>query len=80
MLNQCILFPGVFVIPFDALKEPPEYLKVREVKEWYVDYLLNMLLKEECDHEDLTAPLLVIASVDKKAFQEHSIKNYTFEV
>lgn len=53
---------------------------MREVKQWYVDYLSNMLLKEDSDHEDLTAPLLVIVSVDKKDFKEENIKKYTFQV
>ena len=62
------------------MREPPPYLRVREVKEWYVDYLMTMLLEEENDHENLTAPLLVLASVTKADFQLKSLTNYTYEV
>ena len=45
------------------------------MKEWYVDYLVQMQLDENKDHEDLTAPLLVIASVSKSEFK--FLKIYT---
>lgn len=51
------------------LREPPDYLRVREVKEWFVDYLVDMLRDAESDHEDLTAPLLVIVSCSKGEFK-----------
>ena len=47
---------GVFSLPLESLREPPLFLRVREVKEWYVEYLTEMLTREEGDHEDLTAP------------------------
>lgn len=53
---------------------------MREVKDWYVDYLANMLHEDKGGHEDLTAPLLVIASVSKDEFQERNIGKYTYEV
>ena len=62
-----------------TLTGPPPYLKVREVKQWYVDYL-PMLLKEDGDHEDLTALLLVIASVTQCDFRQRNINSYTYEV
>ena len=63
-----------------ALEPPPVYLQVRDVKDWYVDYLVKMLLEEEDDHEDLTSPLLVLASVDKREFRMQNVDKYTFEV
>lgn len=63
-----------------ALVDPPEFLRVREVRDWYVNYLAGMLLQDKGDHEDLTAPLLVIASVTKDKFQETNINKYTYEV
>lgn len=56
----------VFSLPVDSLRDPPPHLRVRDVKEWYVDYLVGMLLEEDGDHEDLTAPLLVIASCSEE--------------
>ncbi len=70
----------MFTLPIDALRDPPPYLRVREVKEWYVDYLAEMLLDEKGDHEDLTAPLLVIASATKSDFRPKSANSYTYEV
>ena len=71
---------GVYNLPVASLKEPPPFLRVREVKSWYVDYLAEMLLEDKGDHEDLTAPLLVIASVGKQDFQERYLCRYTYEV
>ena len=53
----------------NALQDPPPFLRVREVKEWYVSFLIKMLVDEKCDHEDLTAPLLAVASVGKDEFR-----------
>ena len=39
-----------------------------------------MLLQDKGNHEDLTAPLLVITSVMKDKFQERNISKYTYEV
>jgi hypothetical protein len=50
------------------------------VKEWYVDYLAEMLSNFEEDHEDLTAPLLVIASVTKEEFKLINKDKYTYQV
>ncbi len=44
------------------LSEPPQYLRVREIKEWYVDFLINKLMDEGGDHKDMTAPLLYYES------------------
>ena len=68
---------GVFNLPVNSLREPPLFLRVREAKSWYVDYLAGMLLEDKGDHEDLTAPLLVLASVGKQEFEERSIGRYT---
>ena len=40
-------------------------MRVPDIKEWYVDYLVGLLLEEDSDHEDIAAPLLVIASIKK---------------
>ena len=62
------------------LTEPPDYLRVREIKQWYVDFLVKMLLNEEEDREDITAPLLVIVSVSKEEFKQKNLNQYTYEV
>ena len=56
---------SVYHLPVTSLKEPPPFLRVR-----YVDYLAEMLLEDKGDHEDLTAPLLVTASVGKQDFKK----------
>ena len=43
-------------------------------------YLVTLLSNEESDHEELTAPLLVIASVDASEFQHRNVEQYTYEV
>ena len=73
-------FVGVFTLPVSTLRDPPPYLKVREVKLWYVDYLAKMLVEEDSDHEDLTAPLLVVASVSQSDFRQKNMNSYTYEV
>ena len=70
----------MYNIPVSALQPPPEYLRVRDVKQWYVDYLAGMLLEEGDDHEDLTSPLLVIVSVAKGEFRVKNVAHYSFEV
>lgn len=72
--------PGLHVLPVSGLREPSAFLRVREVKDWYVTYLEKMLLEEKSDHEDLTAPLLVVASVSKEEFRAKNINTYTYEV
>jgi len=62
------------------LREPPQYLRVREMKAWYVDYLVSKMLDDKDDHEDITAPLLVIASVSKGEFKLKHLHNYSYEV
>lgn len=54
---------GIFTLPVSCLKEPPPTLKVRDIKEWYVDYLVEMMSND--DQGELTSPLLVVASVGK---------------
>ena len=73
-------YTGVHIIPVSALKQPPVYLRVREAKEWYIDYLVKTLLEEGDDREDLTSPLLVVASVTKGEFRVKNVAHYTFEV
>ena len=64
-------------MPVAMMKELPMYLCVREVKGWYVEYLMKMLLEEDDDHEDITAPLLVVASVSKAEFKPRNVSSYT---
>ena len=71
---------GTYQIPIEQLHEPPPCLQVREVKQWYVDYLVKMLQNDLDDHEDLTAPLLVVTSVKKKQFSTANIDKYTYQV
>ena len=51
---------------------------MRVIKEWYVDYLATLI--EEEDAEDLTAPFLVVASVEASVFVASKISSYTYEV
>ncbi len=44
-----------------------------------MDYLVGMLEVEEGNHEDLTAPLLVIASESTSAFRAKNINTYTYQ-
>lgn len=67
-------------MPISVLQSPSPDYQVREVKEWYIDYLADMLSKEDDDHEDLTAPLLVVASVNATDFQERKKDSYTYQV
>ena len=60
------------------MKEPPLALKVRDVKEWYVDYLAETLMDN--DQEELAGPLLVIASVSKSEFRPERLASYSYEV
>lgn len=53
---------------------------MREVKEWYIEYLVGVLLEEGDDHEDITAPLLVIAPVSKADFTVKKLNGYSYEV
>ena len=80
---MCILVyvhVGTYNIQISQLREPPEYLQVREVKEWYIEYLEEMLLDDTGDHEDLTSPLLVLASVSKEEFREKCMDKYSYQV
>ena len=78
--NEAIFTLGTYQINVNQLQEPPEYLRVREVKDWYVDLLGEMLAEEAGDHEDLTAPLLVVASVTKEDFKVQNVNKYTYQV
>lgn len=60
------------------MRNPPIHLRVCDIKEWYVKYLVNLIEKE--DHEELTAPLLVIASVGPAEFRPSLVSTYTYEV
>ena len=78
--NEAIFTLGTYQINVNQLQEPPEYLRVREVKDWYVDLLGEMLAEEAGDHEDLTAPLLVVAPVTKEDFKVQNVNKYTYQV
>ncbi len=72
----------MYDLSFDLLKEPSDYYQVREgeVKEWFVQYLVSMLKEEETDHEELTDPLLVIASCSVNEFKAVNRHNNTYDV
>ena len=72
------LHAGIFTLPIENLRDPPAYLRIREFKEWYVDYLATLLLNE--DAEDLTAPFVVVASVSAAEFKRKKLNRYTVEV
>ena len=80
---MCNMNIGTFSLNITNLREPPEYLKIREVKEWYVELLMKILEGSEGgyeDYEELTAPLLVICSVGKQDFKMKSLHTYTYQV
>lgn len=47
MYNMILYASGNFTLPITALREPPPTLKVRDVKQWYVDYLADMLTSDD---------------------------------
>ena len=67
-------------IELEKLCDPPDYLRIRDVKDWYVDFVAESLKDEGNDHEELTSPLLVIASVSKSEFRDKNISKYTYQV
>ena len=69
---------GTFTLPISTLREPPPNLKVRDVKQWYVDYLAEKLTVD--DKEALASPLLVVASVAKAEFRTERLASYTYKV
>ena len=69
---------GAFTLPFASLNEPSPTLQVRDVKDWYVEYLADMLAED--DQEELASPLLVIASVTKLEFRPERLGAYFYEV
>lgn len=76
--NHDITFTGIFILPVENLRDPPAYLRIRDLKDWYVDYLSTLLLNE--DAEDLTAPFMVVASVSAVEFRAQKLNTYTYEV
>ena len=73
-----LYIPGTLTLPTSALREPPPNLKVRDVKQWYVDYLAEKLTMD--DKEVLASPLLVVASVGKEEFRPERLASYTYKV
>ena len=71
---------GTYQIPIHLLQEPPPVLMIREMKPWYVEYLVEMMGSSEGDHEDLTSPLLVTASVKKEDFRISQKDKYSYQV
>ena len=55
-------------------------MKVREVKDWYVDFLAEEIQKENRDLEELPAPLVVMASSTKDDSHMREKSSYTFQV
>ena len=64
----------------DLLQEAPEYIRIRDVKEWCVDFLVEELQRDAGDHEELTPPFVAIASCARDDFRVRNISSYTFEV
>lgn len=71
---------GTYNITLEQLRNPSPLLRVRDVKEWYVEYLAEEFRKENNDHEEMTAPLVVIANVTKEDWRTRDLNSYTFEV
>ena len=69
---------GTFTLPVTSLNEPSPTLQVRDVKDWYVEYLADMLADD--DQEELASPLLVISSVTKSEFKPEHLASYSYEV
>ena len=81
MSNSTLTYiSGTYDLPINQLRDPPQCMRVRDVKEWYVNYLADELCKDHHDHEELTAPLLVLASTTKEDFRTKDISSYSFEV
>ncbi len=49
---------GTHDLSIDQLRDPPECMRVREVKDWYVQYLADELRRDNRDLEDITAKTL----------------------
>ncbi len=50
---SCHAPAGTFNVAVSNLRDPPDNLHVRDVKEWYVELLTNMLKDDSKDHEEL---------------------------
>ena len=73
--KTCLL--GTFRVSISAMKMPPPNLQVRDVKEWYVDFLTESM---QDDNEDLSSPFLVICSVSKEEFRPECLASYSYDV
>ena len=74
MISYVISLTGTLTIPVsETLKDPPEYLKIRDVKQLYVNHLMDMLSKETDDHEDLIAQMLVVSSATTSQFKQKEL-------
>lgn len=63
---------GLYTLQVSNPRDPSPQNQIQDVKEWYVQYL-TLLIDKDTDHEGLTAPFLVIASVESSAFQSTQI-------
>ena len=75
-----IVIIGTYNISLDQLRNPSPLLKVRDVKEWYVEYLAEEFKKEKNDHEEMTASLVVIGNVTREEFRTRELNSYSFQV
>lgn len=55
-------------------------MQIREVKQWYVEYLAQKIKENPGDTEDLTAPLVVVCNETKDHFDSSKVDYYTYEV
>ena len=74
------MYTSVYDLPVANLLEPPSALRVRDEKKWYVEYLEEMMSDVYGDHEDLTAPLLVLSPVATSEFAAEDLTQYKFTV
>jgi len=59
---------GNYIVNVEQLRDPPDILRIREVRDWYVEFLMKMFEGDgdsQQDYEELTAPLLVVCSENK---------------
>ena len=73
--------PGVYDLRVATLcNAPDDIVLIRDVKPWYIAKLKEDISSERGDHEDITSPLVVIASVTVDEFNEEDIDDYTYYV
>lgn len=67
-------------MPITKMSKPPENLQIRDIKEWYVDYLVHQMKNGDCEGESLTSPMVVVSSCTKTTFDSSKLGDYSFQV